>query len=130
GGVPRRRFRGRRWVSRGPLRGGGGDQTGPLPPEFWPMAVVPPRRSARLARRHLSAPFAWCSRSPLPPLAWVFLLWFVLVVPAIGIRGVHYEEGTTVGLARGAFEDGHSLTPVLFGVRFPARPGLFSSFVA
>ena len=93
------------------------------------MDVVSTRRYARLARRHLSAPFAWCSRSPLPPLAWVFLLWFVLVVPAIGIRGVHYEEGTTVGLARGAFEDGHWLTPFLYGVRFPERPVLVSWFL-
>jgi 4-amino-4-deoxy-L-arabinose transferase-like glycosyltransferase len=62
----------------------------------------------------------------MQPMMWIFLLWFVLIVPAIGIRGVHYEEAATVGLARGAFEDGHWLTPFLYGVRFVERPVLIS----
>jgi len=60
------------------------------------------------------------------PVVWICLLWFMLVVPAILIRGAHYEEGTTIGLARGAFEDGHWLTPFRYGVRFAERPVLVS----
>jgi 4-amino-4-deoxy-L-arabinose transferase-like glycosyltransferase len=76
--------------------------------------------------RQLSAPFDWCSQARMPPLLWLCLLWFVLVVPAIGVQEVHYEEAATIGLARGAFEDGHWLTPFLYGVRFVERPVLIS----
>ena len=74
----------------------------------------------------LSSAFVWVSQSRIPPILWIFLLWFLLVVPAISIREVHYEEGTTIGLARGAFEDGHWLTPFRYGVRFVERPVLIS----
>jgi 4-amino-4-deoxy-L-arabinose transferase-like glycosyltransferase len=75
---------------------------------------------------NLNSCFTWFSQSPVPPSLWILLLWFLLIVPAIGIRGAHYEEGTTIGLARGAFEDGHWLTPFLYGVRFAERPVLVS----
>lgn len=80
--------------------------------------------------RNLSSAFIWFSQSRIPPILWIVLLWFLLVVPAISIRGAHFEEGTTIGLARGAFEDGHWLTPFRYGVRFVERPVLISWLLA
>jgi 4-amino-4-deoxy-L-arabinose transferase-like glycosyltransferase len=62
----------------------------------------------------------------VPGWLWVVLLWAVFAFPAVGLRGVHYEEGTVIGLARGAVEDGHWLAPHLYGVRFVERPVLLS----
>jgi 4-amino-4-deoxy-L-arabinose transferase-like glycosyltransferase len=56
----------------------------------------------------------------------IVLLWLALTVPAVFIRGAHYEEGTTIALARGAFEDGHWLEPHAYGVRTVERPVLLS----
>ncbi len=62
---------------------------------------------------------------------WVcLLLWFVLIVPAISLRGFHYEEGTVVALARGALEDGHWIVPHHYGMRFVERPALMSWLIA
>lgn len=71
-------------------------------------------------------PLLWASRSRVSPYLWVILLWLLLITPTIFIRGAHYEEGTTIGLARGAFEDGHWLAPHLYGLRFVERPVLVS----
>jgi 4-amino-4-deoxy-L-arabinose transferase-like glycosyltransferase len=60
----------------------------------------------------------------------VILLWIVLIVPAISLRGAHYEEGTTIALARGAFEDEHWLAPYRYGMRFVERPVLVSWLLA
>jgi 4-amino-4-deoxy-L-arabinose transferase-like glycosyltransferase len=66
----------------------------------------------------------------VPGWFWVVLLWAVFAFPAVGLRGVHYEEGTVIGLARGAVEDGHWLAPHLYGVRFVERPVLLSWIAA
>ena len=58
--------------------------------------------------------------------AWIILLWLLLTVPSIFLRGAHYEEGFTIGLARGAFEGGHWLSPHLYGLRDIERPVLIS----
>jgi 4-amino-4-deoxy-L-arabinose transferase-like glycosyltransferase len=75
---------------------------------------------------------AWAARfgalADLIDPAWliILLLWFALVVPAIVLRGYHYEEGTVVALARGAIEDGQWLVPHQYGLPFPERPVLMS----
>lgn len=61
-----------------------------------------------------------------PPWFWLVLVWLAMTVPRLFIRGTHYEEGTTIGLARGAFQDGHWISPSLYGVRFVERPVLVS----
>ena len=58
------------------------------------------------------------------------LFWFALIVPAIFLRGYHYEEGTIVALARGAIEDGQWLAPHQYGFRFIERPVLMSWLLA
>ena len=69
-------------------------------------------------------------RSRLPAWGWLIVFWFVLIVPAIVLRGAHYEEGTVTALARGAIEDGHWLVPHMYGFRFPERPVLMSWVLA
>jgi 4-amino-4-deoxy-L-arabinose transferase-like glycosyltransferase len=66
----------------------------------------------------------------IPGWVWVVLLWALMAFPAVSIRGAHYEEGTVIGLARGAVEDGHWLAPHLYGVRFIERPVLLSWITA
>ncbi len=66
----------------------------------------------------------------IPGWVWVVLLWAVFAFPAVGLRGAHYEEGTVIGLARGAVEDGHWLSPHLYGNRFIERPVLLSWIAA
>src|SRR5262245_5267869 len=66
----------------------------------------------------------------LPYWAALVVLWALLVVPGIGLRGVIYEEQTVIGLARGALEDGHWLSPHLYGLRFVERPVLMSWLIA
>jgi 4-amino-4-deoxy-L-arabinose transferase-like glycosyltransferase len=56
----------------------------------------------------------------------IAIVWFLLVVPAISIRGFHYEEDTIVALARGAAQEGHWLVPDYYGLRFVERPVLMS----
>src|ERR1700722_15194329 len=56
----------------------------------------------------------------------IAIVWFLIVVPAISIRGIHYEEDTVVALAKGAAQDGHWLAPSYYGVRFVERPVLMS----
>ncbi len=64
-------------------------------------------------------PLLWVSLSRVSPYLWLALLWLLLIVPGLFSRGAHYDEGTTIGLARGAFEDGHWLAPHLYGDRVP-----------
>lgn len=66
----------------------------------------------------------------IPGWVWVVLLWALMAFPAASLRGAHYEEGTVIGLARGAVEDGHWLAPHLYGVRFVERPVLLSWIAA
>jgi 4-amino-4-deoxy-L-arabinose transferase-like glycosyltransferase len=70
---------------------------------------------------------AIASRFRRVPTMWlVAMLWFLCTVPAIFIHGAHLEEGGTIGLARGAFEDGHWISPYMYGVRFVERPVIIS----
>ncbi|MBN8996984.1 MAG: glycosyltransferase family 39 protein [Rhizobiales bacterium] len=71
-------------------------------------------------------PLVWLTRSRLSPYAWILILWALLVVPGVFLVGAHYDEGTTIGLARGAFQDGHWLAPHLYGYRVAERPALVS----
>lgn len=71
-------------------------------------------------------PLVCMSQSKIRGPVWVSLLWFLLIFPGIFIRGSHHDEGFTIGLARGAFEDGHWLSPHLYGLRFVERPVLVS----
>ena len=66
----------------------------------------------------------------IPGWVWVVLLWALMAFPAASIRGTHYEEGTVIGLARGAVEEGYWLSPHLYGVRFVERPVLLSWLAA
>lgn len=66
----------------------------------------------------------------IPGWVWVVLLWALMAFPAASLRGTHYEEGTVIGLARGALEDGHWLAPHLYGGRFVERPVLLSWIAA
>ncbi|MFL6825483.1 MAG: ArnT family glycosyltransferase [Bradyrhizobium sp.] len=66
----------------------------------------------------------------IPGWVWVVLLWALMAYPAASIRGTHYEEGTVIGLARGAVEEGYWLSPHLYGVRFVERPVLLSWLAA
>jgi len=66
----------------------------------------------------------------IPGWVWVVLLWALMAFPAVSIRGTHYEEGTVIGLARGAVEEGQWLSPHLYGVRFVERPVLLSWIAA
>ena len=60
------------------------------------------------------------------PLLWVIGLFLVLAIPASIIRASNLEEGRIIAMARGALEDGHWLTPYLYGERFAERPVLLS----
>ncbi len=78
-------------------------------------------------------PFDWfdrIARSRVPVWVWLIAFWFVLIFPAILLRGTHFEEGTVTALARGAIEDGHWLVPHLYGFRFQERPVLMSWVLA
>jgi 4-amino-4-deoxy-L-arabinose transferase-like glycosyltransferase len=66
----------------------------------------------------------------IPGWVWVVLLWALMAFPAASIRGCHHEEGTVIGLARGALEDGQWLSPHLYGARFIERPVLLSWIAA
>lgn len=68
--------------------------------------------------------------NPIPAWVWIIGLWFVMVFPAIWLRGAHFEEGTVVALARSALEGGHWLEPHRYGIRFVERPVLLSWMIA
>lgn len=61
---------------------------------------------------------------------WIIVAVAIMAFPAAFIRAAHYEEGTVIGLARGAFEDGHWLTPHLYSLRYVERPALLSWIIA
>src|SRR4051812_49949932 len=64
------------------------------------------------------------------PWLWIALIVFVFVVPAIILRAAHFEEGTVISLARGAFEDGYWFDLHRNGNRFVERPVLLSWLLA
>ena len=73
---------------------------------------------------------AYVRGADIPGWVWVVLLWALMAFPAVSLRGAHFEEGTVIGLARGAVEDGQWLTPHLYGVRYIERPVLLSWIAA
>lgn len=64
------------------------------------------------------------------PVLWVAGLFLVQAVPATIIRASNLEEGRIIALARGALQDGHWLTPFVYGERFAERPILLSWIAA
>lgn len=93
----------------------------------------PTAASSAITDRVFSSCMAWVARlraMDVPGWVWVVLLWGIFAFPAVGLRGTHYEEGTVIGLARGALEDGHWLAPDLYGNRFVERPVLLSWIAA
>jgi 4-amino-4-deoxy-L-arabinose transferase-like glycosyltransferase len=64
------------------------------------------------------------------PILWVTGLFLVQAIPATIIRASNLEEGRILAMARGAVEDGHWLTPFIYGERFPERPVLLSWITA
>ena len=64
------------------------------------------------------------------PLLWVVGLFVAQTIPATLIRASNLEEGRIIAMARGAMEDGHWLTPFIYGQRFAERPVLLSWIAA
>jgi 4-amino-4-deoxy-L-arabinose transferase-like glycosyltransferase len=64
------------------------------------------------------------------PILWVAGLFLLQAIPATIIRASNLEEGRILAMARGAVEDGHWLTPFIYGARFPERPVLLSWIAA
>src|SRR3979490_2363398 len=60
------------------------------------------------------------------PVLWVIGLFIIQAIPATFVRASNLEEGRIIAIARGAIEDGHWLTPFLYGDRFAERPVLLS----
>jgi 4-amino-4-deoxy-L-arabinose transferase-like glycosyltransferase len=60
------------------------------------------------------------------PILWVVAFFLVQAVPVTIVRSSNLEEGTIIAIARGAVEDGHWLTPFIYGDRFAERPVLLS----
>jgi 4-amino-4-deoxy-L-arabinose transferase-like glycosyltransferase len=64
------------------------------------------------------------------PILWVIGLFMVQAVPATILRASNLEEGRIIAIARGAMEDGHWITPFVYGERFAERPVLLSWIAA
>jgi 4-amino-4-deoxy-L-arabinose transferase-like glycosyltransferase len=64
------------------------------------------------------------------PHLWIAGLFLVQTIPATLIRAANLEEGRIIAIARGAVEDGHWLTPFVYGQRFAERPVLLSWIAA
>jgi 4-amino-4-deoxy-L-arabinose transferase-like glycosyltransferase len=64
------------------------------------------------------------------PILWVVGLFLIQAIPATIIRASNLEEGRILAMARGATEDGHWLTPFIYGERFAERPVLMSWIAA
>jgi 4-amino-4-deoxy-L-arabinose transferase-like glycosyltransferase len=60
------------------------------------------------------------------PVLWVIGLFIVQAIPATIVRASNLEEGRIIAIARGAMEDGHWLTPFVYGDRLAERPVLLS----
>jgi 4-amino-4-deoxy-L-arabinose transferase-like glycosyltransferase len=92
-----------------------------------PSEVGAPGAKGRQNRTPLSL---FCMLQRFPAWAVIVLIWLAFTIPAIGLRGLHYEEGTVIALARGAIEDGYWLVPHHYGFRFVERPVLMSWLIA
>lgn len=88
---------------------------------LWDIAFVP--------GEWLLSRFSGLDKSRWPVL-WVIGLFLVQAVPATIIRASNLEEGRIIAIARGALEDGHWLTPFVYGERFAERPVLLSWLAA
>lgn len=64
------------------------------------------------------------------PILWVIGIFLVQAIPATIIRASNLEEGRIIAIARGAVEDGHWITPFIYGERFAERPVLLSWIAA
>ena len=64
------------------------------------------------------------------PILWLLGFFLVQAVPATIIRASNLEEGKILAMARGAAEDGHWITPFIYGERFAERPVLSSWMAA
>lgn len=73
--------------------------------------------------------FSRLDQSQLPFL-WLIGFFLLQAVPATIIRASNLEEGRILAMARGAMEDGHWLTPFVYGERFAERPVLLSWIAA
>jgi 4-amino-4-deoxy-L-arabinose transferase-like glycosyltransferase len=60
------------------------------------------------------------------PYWWVAILCALFLLPAMFIRGAHYEEGTVIALARSIFEDRLWPGTYRYGERFVERPQALS----
>ena len=78
--------------------------------------------AARLKFLDPAALSAWVDRSPFNPYWWVVILCALFVLPAMFIRGAHYEEGSTIALAKSIFEDGLWPGTFRYGERLVDRP--------
>ncbi|UFS77362.1 glycosyltransferase family 39 protein [Tardiphaga sp. 37S4] len=85
--------------------------------QFWHQVFRPGQWMLAKARSLDNSPW---------PLLWVAGLFLVQAIPATIIRASNLEEGRIIALARGAAEDGHWITPFIYGERFPERPVLLS----
>src|SRR3569833_1629234 len=65
---------------------------------------------------------AWVVCSSINQYWWDNILCALFVLPAMSIRGAHYEEGTTIALAKSIFEDGMWPGTFRYGERLVDRP--------
>ncbi|MBS0528153.1 MAG: glycosyltransferase family 39 protein, partial [Proteobacteria bacterium] len=64
------------------------------------------------------------------PILWVVGFFLIQTIPATIIQASNHEEGRIIALARGAAENGHWITPFVYGERFAERPVLLSWIAA
>src|SRR3569833_195928 len=64
----------------------------------------------------------WVDGWHINPSWWVRNMCALFVLPALFIRGAHYEEGTTIALAKSIFEDGMWPCTFRYGERLVDRP--------
>ena len=88
---------------------------------YWDLFFTP---GERLLRR-----FSRLDQSNWPIL-WVIGFFLVQSIPASIIKSSNLEEGRILAIARGAMEDGHWLSPFIYGERFAERPVLLSWLAA
>jgi len=75
--------------------------------------------------QNLIARFSRLDRTRWPVL-WVIGLFIIQAIPATIEHASNLEEGRIIAIARGAMEDGHWITPFVYGERFAERPVLLS----
>jgi 4-amino-4-deoxy-L-arabinose transferase-like glycosyltransferase len=64
------------------------------------------------------------------PIGVIIVVWAVLALPLVFLRGFHSDEGVAVTIARSALEDGYWVTPHMYNTRFVERPTLLSWMIA